>query len=78
MEAATPETLDGYDFTPGRTTHRGHARPNRLAAEVYRASSAKTHTTAEFGSPQPQLVAQIPQQGRLRIALERLLNTVDS
>src|SRR5216684_67913 len=78
MEAAAPESLDGCNFTPDRTTHRCHARPNRLAALAYRASPAKTYAAAKFCPHQPQLVAQIPKQRHLRITIERLLNAVDS
>src|SRR2546426_12351407 len=77
MIARGAEALDRHDLTPGCAAHRRHAAPHRRPVQVHRARSAEPDATAVLRTGQSQLVAEVPEERHLGIAVELLDATID-
>src|SRR4029077_14428550 len=62
MISARVEAFDGYHRAAGDIVYRGDAGAGGLAVDMDGAGAAERHPTAVFGSVEPQLIAQIPEQ----------------
>ena len=54
------------------------ARPHGLPVQVDGAGAAQRHPAPELGAGQRELVAQVPQQRRGRIAVKRAIRAIDT
>src|SRR6185369_11735886 len=77
MKLSAANAFDGCDLRLRERAHRRDARTNRFAVSVYGTGSAQRGPTAEFGSCQPEYVAQIPKQRHIRVTLKRLAFAID-
>src|SRR5262245_18845056 len=70
VQAGRPEPFDSGNATPRRAGDRQRAGTHRLAVDVHRARAAQSRAAAELGAGEPRVLAQVPQQRHLRIAIE--------
>src|SRR5262245_32680551 len=64
------QAFDGHDRLPGHAPHRELAAARGGPVHVNRAGAAQPLAAAVLRTRQPQLVAQVPQQGHIRLAVE--------
>src|SRR5439155_13842813 len=77
MAAVRAEALDRGHALVLQRSHLRLARADRLAVDVHRAGATQTCAAPEPRAGQAQVVAEIPQQRHLRIAVERLARSID-
>src|ERR1700685_252020 len=70
MIAFRVQALDGGDRLTVRVAHCRNARSGGVAVEMDRAGAASGHAAAELGAGQPKNIAEIPEHGHRRIAVE--------
>src|SRR3546814_689141 len=75
--AVRRQALDGGDRGIGGLRHGGQAAPHRAAVEVHGAGAAEAGAAAVLGAAEAELVAEVPQEGHLRIAVELAVDAVD-
>src|SRR5882757_3063392 len=75
--AAGMQPFDGGDLAVADVGHRGDAGAHRLLADQNRAGAAQRLAAAELGAGQSDFVAEIPEQGKIRIAFPVLFPAVD-
>ena len=71
------EALDRDDLVPLRVGQCRQAGADRLTVEMDGASSAGADAAAEFGSGQPDDVANGPEQRHLRVGVDRVPDAID-
>ena len=71
MASIRREPLDGGDVLAFNRSDAGHAGTFRLTVHVNRAGTATVHAATEFGSGESQCVPERPEQGSLRVDLNR-------
>jgi len=64
------QAFNGGDAGPGQCPDLQRARRRRCAADVHRAGAADADAAAVLGAGQPEVVAQHPQQRRVRRPVE--------
>ena len=77
MALAGAEALDRDDLASGERAHRRLARADGLAVHVHGAGAAEAAAAAVLRAGQAQLVAQVPEQGHVGVAVERPARPVD-
>src|SRR5579871_1106141 len=75
--AGRVQSLDGRDLASGDIGHRRDAGANRLLVDNHGAGAAQRLATAEFRAGQSGLVAQIPQQCKIGVAVPGLVLSID-
>jgi hypothetical protein len=79
MKGGRADAFDGGDFCFFGQSTQGHlARPDGLAIEVNGTSPTLGHSAAEFGAFQVSKITQSPNQGHIRLRLERDRTIIDS
>src|SRR5262249_10206824 len=71
------QALDGGYRLAGGVLDRDEAGESRLAVHVHGARAALPRAAAVLGAGQAQLLAQHPQQGRIRVSRDGAARTVD-
>src|SRR4029453_17721032 len=71
------QTLDGRDRASGHGRDRCRARTQRHAVDMNRACATLGDTAAVFRAGETELLADHPQEWRVRIAIELATRTVD-
>src|SRR5690606_9623586 len=77
MRAVGAESFNRDDAPAGECGERRLARADGLAVDVHRAGAAESEAAAVLRARQRELVAEIPEQGHVRIAIERAIRAVD-
>src|SRR5438445_137597 len=70
-DRCSTDPLDGRDLLAFRSRDRRDARARRRTIQVHRARAAEGHATPELGAGESELVAQRPEQWRVRRHVHR-------
>src|SRR5207237_1637827 len=70
-DRCSADPLDGRDRLAFRSRDRRDARARRRTIQVHRARTAESHATPELGAGESELVAQRPEQWRVRRQVDR-------
>src|SRR5262249_27753371 len=71
------QSLDGSDLLAGYRGDWRDARASRLPVKMHRTCAAQCHAAAELGTGEIEIVAQYPQQRRVRCCIDGNGLTVD-
>src|SRR5438132_1120044 len=76
-DRCSADPLDGRDLLAFRSRDRRDARARRRTIQVHRARAAEGHATPELGAGESELVAQRPEQWRVRRHVHRHCFAID-